>query len=60
MVEIKTGKDRLSDIQQAYLSQASAAGAVVVVAKDFEDFSRQWKDLGLSTEKRETLLDKSL
>ena len=44
-IEIKTGKDRLSDIQKAYLDQCSKAGALVLVVKDFDDFFAQWNNL---------------
>jgi hypothetical protein len=45
LIEIKTGKDKLSDIQVAYLSQASAAGGVALVVKDFDDFKKKWRNV---------------
>lgn len=43
LVEVKTGKDRLRPAQEAYFKEAAAAGAMVLVVKDFDDFMKQWK-----------------
>lgn len=41
-IEIKTGKDKLSDVQIAFHKQARDAGALILVVKDYEDFLQQW------------------
>lgn len=47
-IEIKTGKDRLSEGQVAFHSQARKAGALILVVKSFEDFLTQWNELRTS------------
>jgi hypothetical protein len=47
LVEVKTGNDRLREDQQAYFAQAAAAGAVVLVVKDFYDFLVQWDQVAV-------------
>ena len=44
-IEIKSGKDRLSEGQVAFHLQARKAGAVILVVKTFEDFLSQWKTM---------------
>jgi len=44
-IEIKTGKDRLSEGQLSFHSQARKAGATILVVSDFEDFLDQWNKL---------------
>lgn len=46
-VEVKTGKDRLSDSQIGTHINVRRMGGVVLVVKDLDDFLRQWKELGL-------------
>lgn len=41
-VEIKIGTDRLSDEQEGFMRNVNHAGGVTMVAKDFEDFKKQW------------------
>ena len=41
-IEIKSGKDRLSEGQVAFHKQARDAGGVVLVVRDFDDFISQW------------------
>jgi len=41
-VEIKIGKDSLSDEQDGFLKNIIAAGGLAVVAKDFEEFTKWW------------------
>src|SRR3990167_8178031 len=36
-VEVKTGKDKLSEEQERFLSEAGKAGCFCIVAKDFDD-----------------------
>jgi hypothetical protein len=47
LIEVKTGRDKLRDIQVSYLSQAAAIGAVVLVVKDFEDYLEKWANVRL-------------
>ena len=44
-IEIKSGRDKLSEGQISFHSQARKAGAVILVVKDFPDFLDQWKKL---------------
>jgi hypothetical protein len=44
-VEVKTGKDRCSDVQLAFHSTARRLGAICLVAKDFNDFLTQWNNI---------------
>jgi hypothetical protein len=37
-VEVKKGKDRLSDEQALFLKEASMAGCIAMVAKSYDDF----------------------
>jgi hypothetical protein len=39
--EVKTGKDRLSAVQEAFLDCCDEAGATPLVVKDYEDFLNQ-------------------
>ena len=43
-VEIKSGKDKLSDVQIGFHKQARNAGALILVVKDFQDFLIQWNN----------------
>lgn len=49
-IEIKTGKDRLSEGQLSFHSQARKVGAKILVVKDFPDFLDQWKKLCYTTQ----------
>lgn len=42
-IEIKIGKDQLSDEQIGFMRNIEHTGGVVMVVKDFEDFEKQWK-----------------
>ena len=42
-VEIKIGKDRLSDEQAGFLCNIIHAGGIAFTAKDFDNFKEQWK-----------------
>ena len=44
-IEIKPGRDRLSEGQVAFHSQARKAGATILVVKTFEDFKTQFYGL---------------
>jgi len=56
-VEIKIGKDRLSDEQQGFMKNVSFHGGKVFVATDFASFKEWWdhelstSSTGLSTER---------
>ena len=41
-IEIKTGKDKCSEVQLAFHSTARKLGAICLVVKDFPDFLNQW------------------
>lgn len=43
--EIKTGKDKISELQESFHLQAKQRGAIIFVVKDFDDFLLQWQDL---------------
>lgn len=47
-IEIKSGRDRLSEGQISFHSQARKAGATILVVKDFPDFLSQWEKLSTS------------
>jgi hypothetical protein len=44
-IEVKTGKDRLSEGQISFHKQARDSGAVILVVKDFLDFLSQWEKI---------------
>jgi hypothetical protein len=44
-IEVKTGKDRLSEGQVSFHLQARKSGALILVVKDFPDFLSQWEKL---------------
>ena len=44
-IEVKTGKDKLRPVQIAFHKQVRDAGAIVLVVKDFEDFTKQWYNI---------------
>jgi len=44
-VEIKIGKDHLSDEQQGFIENVKHYGGIAFVAKDLEDFIGQWQTL---------------
>ena len=41
-IEIKIGKDRLSDEQIGFIKNIEHAGGIAFVLKDFDDFLLQW------------------
>lgn len=43
-VEIKTGKDRLSEVQKSFHLQVKQMGGIIFVVKDFNDFLLQWQN----------------
>jgi len=43
-IEIKIGKDRLSDEQTGFLENVKACGGKIFVAKTFEDFEKWWME----------------
>ena len=47
-IEIKTGKDRLSPVQEGFNKQIQMMGHLIFVVKDFENFLEQWTESGLS------------
>ena len=44
-IEIKSGKDRLSEGQLSFHKQARDAGALILVVHDLNDFLNQWNKL---------------
>lgn len=42
-VEVKTGRDKLSDVQIGFLETMRRIGAIVLVVKSYEDFKEQFK-----------------
>ena len=42
-VEVKIGKDRLSDEQTGFMRNVIHAGGAAFIASDFEQFKREWK-----------------
>lgn len=48
-IEVKTGKDRLSDAQQGFIQTVRNLGGVALVVKDFNDFIKQWEQLKQKT-----------
>ena len=42
-IEIKIGKDRLSDVQEGFLKNVEHAGGLTFVAKDSKSFQEWWK-----------------
>ena len=44
-IEIKTKKDRMSEVQKGFHLQAKQRGAIMFVVKDYDDFLLQWQDL---------------
>lgn len=42
LIEVKTGRDHLSEIQEAHLQAARSQGALVMVVKTYDDFIAQW------------------
>ena len=44
-IEVKTGKDRLRPEQIGFHANARAAGALILVVKDYDDFINQWNNL---------------
>ena len=47
-IEIKIGKDHLSEEQIGFIKNILHVGGIAFIAKDFEDFLSQWKLLTLS------------
>ena len=41
-IEIKIGKDRLSDEQEGFMRNIQAAGGSAVIARTFEQFKEEW------------------
>lgn len=44
-IEVKIGKDRLSDEQSGFLGNIENAGGLCFVAKDFDSFKDWWKNI---------------
>lgn len=44
-IEVKTGRDKLRDVQKAFHFEARKLGAIILVVKTFEDFFVQWMTL---------------
>jgi hypothetical protein len=42
-VEVKTGRDRASDAQKAFLGELAKAGGIAMIVKDYDDFIQQFK-----------------
>lgn len=43
-VEVKAGKDKLSDEQRSFLQEATENHCIAIVVKDFHDFEKKWLD----------------
>jgi hypothetical protein len=43
--EIKTKKDRMSELQKSFHLQAKQRGAIMFVVKNYQDFLLQWQNL---------------
>jgi len=41
-IEIKTGKDRLSESQDYFLTEANKAGCITMIVKNYDDFEKQF------------------
>ena len=41
-IEIKIGKDKLSPYQKVFIDQLKVSGGVVIVAKDFDSFQKEF------------------
>jgi hypothetical protein len=54
-VEIKIGKDRLSEAQEREIERIQAAGGLAFVAKDFPSFLNWWKEVGFVVPEFETI-----
>ena len=48
-IEVKIGKDKLSDEQDGFLKNFTHAGGMATVAKSFEEFVRWWEDKVIHT-----------
>lgn len=64
-VEIKIGKDKLSDEQIGFMKNVEHAGGVAIVATDFESFKEKWVEVlhispELSTSVQSTSVQKVL
>lgn len=44
-IEIKTGKDRISPVQQGFMGNIRSMGGLSIVVKDFKDFEEKFKDI---------------
>ncbi len=42
-VEVKTGRDRASAAQKAFLAELSKAGGIAMIVNDYDDFVQQFK-----------------
>ena len=42
-IEVKIGKDRLSDEQTGFLANVTHYGGIAIVAKNFDNFKKDWK-----------------
>lgn len=47
-IEVKTGKDRLSDAQAGFFETVNKLGGIALVVKDYEDFLKQWNKICLN------------
>lgn len=44
-IEVKTGKDKLSDVQLGFMETVNKLNGVAIVVKNYEDFIQQWSDI---------------
>ena len=44
-VEVKTGKDKLREVQTSFIDRATARGAIIFVAHSYDDFITQFADI---------------
>jgi hypothetical protein len=54
-VEVKIGRDKLSQAQERELQRIKDAGGLAFVAKDFDSFLNWWKEVGFEVPEFETI-----
>lgn len=66
-IELKMGKDRLSDEQIGFIKSIQYTGGIAMVVSSWEDFQQQWESLvvnkhiltGISSTPKEQVITKS-
>ncbi len=50
-IEVKTGKDRLSEVQKSFISSVEASGGIIMVVSDYDGFiGAFWGKIGQQTD----------